>query len=107
VSTLDGSQGWSTDVSGGATATIAGGNLVFIDPNYDSAPDPTFASGQWVSWDGLANTVVYRSPYANHDWNELIGAHGDEIIANVSIANGQDSRAAGTTSYLDNVELAG
>jgi hypothetical protein len=85
--------------------TTTEGNLVYIDPNYDSAPEPTFASGQWVNWDGLANPVVYRSPYANFEWNGLVAAHGDEIIAKVSIANGEEVRAAGTTSYLDNVEF--
>jgi hypothetical protein len=85
--------------------TTTEGNFVFIDPNYDSAPDPTFASGQWVTWDGLANPLVYRSPYANFGWNGLVAAHGDEVIETVSIGNGEEVRAAGTTSYLDSVEL--
>jgi Collagen triple helix repeat (20 copies) len=87
--------------------TLENGAQVFLDPNYHSAPNPTFADGQWVEFDGLADVVTYRvgTHRTDSSWNSLVAAHGSEVIQSVSIANGYDSRATGTMSFVDNVEL--
>jgi len=90
---------------------LQGGHTVTFYPTYQSVPEQ---EGAWQRWDVTEGTVDYDN-IAGTDpgtpWDQVIADHGDELITGTTFGGGirfyagGNGAAAGSTSYLDAVEI--
>ena len=90
---------------------LQGGHTITFYPTYQSVPE---IEGQWQRWDVTEGTVDYDN-IAGTDpgtpCDDVVAAHGDEIILGTTFGGGirfyagGNGAAAGSTSYLDAVEI--